>query len=100
MSWLPQLASRLPAGVSYSIQQFVEFAFERAGLDWRKYVETDPAYLRPAEVDDLCGDASKAKATLGWEATTRTPELARLMVDADIAMLADQLAGRTVRVDR
>ena len=90
----------IATGVSYSIQQFVEFAFERAGLDWSKYVETDPAYLRPAEVDDLCGDASKAKAALGWEATTHTPELARLMVDADIAMLADQLAGRTVRVDR
>jgi len=90
----------IATGASYSIQQFVEFAFERAGLEWSKYVETDPAYLRPAEVDDLCGDASKAKAALGWAATTHTPELARLMVDADIAMLADQLAGRTVRVDR
>ncbi|HTC69595.1 MAG TPA: GDP-mannose 4,6-dehydratase [Acidothermaceae bacterium] len=87
-------------GVSYSIEQFVEFAFERAGLEWQKYVETDPAYLRPAEVDNLCGDASRAKAVLNWEATTHAPELARLMVDADIALLADQLAGRTVRVDR
>jgi GDPmannose 4,6-dehydratase len=90
----------IATGVSYSIEQFVEFAFERVGLDWHKYVETDPAYLRPAEVDSLRGDASKAKAVLGWEATTRTPELARLMVDADVAMLADQLAGRAIRVDR
>jgi len=87
-------------GVSYSIEQFVEFAFSHAGLEWQKYVERDPSYLRPAEVDDLRGDASKAKSALGWEAKTQTPELARLMVDADIAMLADQLAGRTVRVDR
>jgi GDPmannose 4,6-dehydratase len=87
-------------GESYSIEQFVEFAFERAGLDWRRHVERDPAYYRPAEVDNLRGDASKAKADLGWEATTHTPALARLMVDADIALLADQLAGRTVRVDR
>jgi GDPmannose 4,6-dehydratase len=90
----------IATGEAYSIRQFVEFAFERAGLDWEKYVELDPAYLRPAEVDDLRGDASRAKAVLGWEATTRTPALARLMVDADITMLADQLAGRTVRVDR
>ena len=83
-----------------SIQEFVEFAFSHAGLDWQKYVELDPSYLRPAEVDDLRGDASKAKALLNWAAKTQTPELARLMVDADIAMLADQLAGRTVRVDR
>jgi GDPmannose 4,6-dehydratase len=90
----------IATGVSYSIEQFVEFAFERVGLDWHKYVETDPAYLRPAEVDSLCGDASKAKAVLDWEAKTHTPELARLMVDADVAMLADQLAGRAIRVDR
>jgi len=87
-------------GSSYSIREFVEFAFSHAGLDWEKYVEIDEAYKRPAEVDYLLGDASKAKNVLGWEATVRTPELARLMVDADIALLADQLAGRTVRVDR
>jgi len=75
-------------------------AFEHAGLDWEKYVEIDDAYKRPAEVDYLRGDASKAKSVLGWEPTVRTPELARLMVDADIAALADQLAGRAVRVDR
>ena len=87
-------------GDSYSIAEFVSIAFEHAGLDWEKYVEIDDAYKRPAEVDYLRGDASKAKSVLGWEPTVRTPELARLMVDADIAALADQLAGRAVRVDR
>jgi GDPmannose 4,6-dehydratase len=87
-------------GESHSIRQFVEVAFQRAGLDWEKHVECDAAYLRPAEVDDLRGDATKAKALLGWQASIRMPALAELMVDADVAMLADQLAGRTVRVDR
>jgi GDPmannose 4,6-dehydratase len=90
----------IATGSSYSIREFVEFAFSHAGLDWEKYVEIDEAYKRPAEVDYLLGDASKAKDVLGWEAKVRTPELARLMVDADITLLADQLAGRTVRVDR
>jgi GDPmannose 4,6-dehydratase len=87
-------------GESHSIRQFVEVAFEHAGLDWEKHVECDAAYLRPAEVDDLRGDATKANAVLGWQATVRMTALAQLMVDADAAMLADQLAGRTVRVDR
>src|SRR6185312_9806732 len=89
----------IATGTSYTIREFVEFAFSHAGLDWEKYVEIDEAYKRPAEVDYLLGDASKAKRVLGWEAKVRTPELARLMVDADITLLADQLAGRTVRVD-
>jgi GDPmannose 4,6-dehydratase len=87
-------------GTSYSIREFVEFAFAHAGLDWQKHVEIDEKYKRPAEVDYLLGDASKADAELDWRATVRTPELARLMVDADIALLSDQLAGRAVRVDR
>jgi GDPmannose 4,6-dehydratase len=88
-------------GVSYSIEEFAQFAFEHAGLDWRTYVVSgDAAYVRPAEVDHLCGDASKAREHLGWTAKTHAPELARLMVDADIAALTDELAGRAVRVDR
>jgi GDPmannose 4,6-dehydratase len=63
-------------------------------------VSDDPAYVRPAEVDHLLGDASKARSELGWTAKTLAPELARLMVDADIAALSDVLAGRTVRIDR
>jgi GDPmannose 4,6-dehydratase len=88
-------------GVSYSIEKFAQFAFEHAGLDWHDFVVSDdPAYVRPAEVDHLLGDASKARAELNWTAKTHTPELARLMVDADIAALSDVLAGRAVRIDR
>jgi GDPmannose 4,6-dehydratase len=73
----------LATGTSYSVGDFVRVAFEHAGLDWERHVRFDPRYLRPSEVDDLIGDASKAKAALGWEARVHTPELARLMVDAD-----------------
>ncbi len=59
----------IATGVSHSVQQLVEIAFGHAGLDWQKYVRIDPALLRPAEVDHLIGDASKAKAALGWEPT-------------------------------
>lgn len=90
----------IATGTSYAVRDFVAMAFDHAGLDWEKYVEIDERYRRPAEVDHLCGDASKAKAELGWEARVKTPELARIMVDADIARLADELAGRTVRIDR
>jgi len=78
----------LATGTSYSVGDFVRVAFEHAGLDWERHVRFDPRYLRPSEVDDLIGDASKAKAELGWEAKVHTPELARLMVDADRAALA------------
>jgi GDPmannose 4,6-dehydratase len=78
----------LATGTSYSVGDFVRFAFERAGLDWEKHVRFDPRYLRPSEVDDLIGDASKAKRELGWEAKVLTPELAGLMVDADRAALS------------
>jgi GDPmannose 4,6-dehydratase len=59
-------------------------AFSYVGLDWHELVEIDPKYFRPAEVDLLIGDASKAKRELGWEAKTRFSELVRLMVDADM----------------
>ena len=75
----------LATGTSYSVGDFVRVAFEHAGLDWERHVRFDPRYLRPSEVDDLIGDASKAKNELGWEAKVHTPELARLMVDADRA---------------
>jgi GDPmannose 4,6-dehydratase len=63
-------------------------------------VEHDPRYERPAEVDALIGDASKAERELGWRATTFGTRLVDVMVDADIAALDDELAGRLVRVDR
>ena len=74
-------------GTSYSVGDFVRMAFEHAGLDWEKHVKFDPRYLRPTEVDDLIGDASRAKEILGWQAQTYTPELVKIMVDADRARL-------------
>ena len=70
-------------GTSYSVGDWVRMAFEHVGLDWEKYVKFDPRYLRPTEVDDLIGDASKAKELLGWQAETYPPELVKIMVDAD-----------------
>ncbi len=79
---------------SHSIREFLDVAFGHAGLDWKKYVEIDPRYYRPAEVDYLIGDYSKAKKQLGWEPKTRFADLAKLMVDADIQLLKDHQAGR------
>ncbi len=87
-------------GESHSVQEFCEAAFTRAGLDWSAHVRFDQNYVRPSEVDDLIGDASKAKRELGWEATVRFGELVNLMVDADVSALEDELAGRTVRMDQ
>ena len=74
-------------GTSYSVGDFVRLAFEHADLDWEKHVRFDPRYLRPTEVDDLVGDATKARELLGWESQVHTPELVRIMVDADRARL-------------
>ncbi len=75
-------------GTSYTVRDFVRIAFEHAGLDWERHVRFDPRYLRPTEVDNLIGDPTKAQELLGWTAQTHTPELARLMVDADRERLA------------
>jgi GDPmannose 4,6-dehydratase len=75
-------------GVSHSVRDFVEQCFAHVGLDWRDHVRFDERYLRPTEVDDLVGDASKAERVLGWRPTVRAPELARLMVDAEVAALS------------
>jgi GDPmannose 4,6-dehydratase len=69
---------------THSVREFLEVAFSHAGLDWREHVEIDPRYKRPAEVDLLMGDYSKAKNQLGWEPRTRFQQLAQLMVDADL----------------
>ena len=73
----------LATGETHSVREFLEEAFGYAGLDWQQYVRLDERYLRPAEVDLLIGDYSKARAKLGWEPTVRFPELVRMMVDAD-----------------
>jgi GDPmannose 4,6-dehydratase len=77
----------LATGGNYSVRDFLQTAFDHAGLDWEKHVRFDDRYLRPTEVDALIGDASKAQAKLGWKPAVQTPELARIMVDADIAAL-------------
>ncbi len=77
----------IATGESHSVREFVEEAFSYAGLDWHRYVEIDSRYYRPAEVDVLVGDASKAKSRLRWAPRTRFKDLVRLMVDADMADL-------------
>ncbi|HMT06101.1 MAG TPA: GDP-mannose 4,6-dehydratase [Solirubrobacterales bacterium] len=84
-------------GEKHSVREAVEIAFDRGGLDPDKHIEIDPRYYRPAEVDSLLGDASKAREKLGWEPKVKFKELVELMVDADIAMLDDQLAGKVGR---
>jgi GDPmannose 4,6-dehydratase len=80
-------------GEAHSVREFVELAFATAGLDWQKYVEIDPRYFRPAEVDYLCADMSKAQKALEWEPTVTFKELVEIMVEADIQELATRLKG-------
>ena len=82
----------IASGVSHSVRQLVETAFGHAGLDWQKYVRLDPAFLRPAEVDHLIGDSSKARRILGWEPQVNFAQLIAMMVDADLARLSGQAA--------
>lgn len=70
-------------GESHSVQEFVEKAFSHFGLDWKKYVEIDPKYFRPTEVDYLCGDASKARKELGWKPHVTFGDLVKTMVAHD-----------------
>src|SRR6184192_4817572 len=74
----------IATGETHSVRELLEETFSYAGLDWQKYVEIDPRYHRPAEVDLLIGDPGKAKRKLGWEARTKFKDLVRLMVDADM----------------
>ena len=77
----------ISTGETHSIRDFLDLAFGQLDMDWKKYVEIDPVYYRPAEVDLLLGDASKARAKLGWEPKTKFNELVRIMVDADLAAM-------------
>ena len=74
-------------GTRYSVRQFAEMAFSHVGLDWQRYVDFDERFLRPAEVDSLVGDATKAQEVTGWKPRILTPELAALMVDADMRLI-------------
>jgi GDPmannose 4,6-dehydratase len=90
----------LATGNPMTVRDFAAAAFARVGLDMDEYVSIDPRYARPAEVDALIGDASKAERELEWKATTYGTALVDLMVDADVAILEAERAGRLVRVDR
>jgi GDPmannose 4,6-dehydratase len=79
----------IATGESHSVLELVELAFARVGLDWRQYVVEDPDLKRPAEVDLLLGDASKAKRVLGWQPRVAFRELIEMMVDADLKRYAD-----------
>ncbi|HLJ51225.1 MAG TPA: GDP-mannose 4,6-dehydratase [Bryobacteraceae bacterium] len=80
-------------GEAHTVREFVELAFAYAGLDWRDYVEVDARYLRPAEVDYLCADSSKARRILGWEPTVGFEEIVRIMVDGDMKSVEARLNG-------
>jgi GDPmannose 4,6-dehydratase len=73
-------------GEAYSVREFAEAAFSCAGLDWEKYIEIDPAYFRPTEVDYLLGDSTKAREALKWAPQTTFQQLVRMMVEADLRL--------------
>lgn len=79
-------------GEKHSVRELVELAFDHVGLDWHKHVEVDPALFRPAEVNTLRGDASKARAKLGWRPEVSFPQLVRMMVDADLERVGREMA--------
>lgn len=81
------------SGEQHTVQEFLEHAFSRTGLDWRRHVRQDPRLIRPAEVDTLCADATKARVLLGWRPRTTFCAMVDLMVDHDVA-LAQQEAAR------
>ena len=78
----------ISTGISHSVKELVAIAFARVGLDWQKHVVLDPAFLRPAEVDHLLGDCTKAKRVLKWEPKVDFRQLIEMMVDADVARLS------------
>jgi len=80
-------------GEAHTVRDFVDLAFAHVGLDWTDHVEIDRRYFRPAEVDYLCANASKARKVLGWEPTVRFDELVRIMVDAEMNSVEAQLKG-------
>jgi GDPmannose 4,6-dehydratase len=78
----------ISTNISHSVKELVEVAFARVGLDWQDYVRIDPAFLRPAEVEHLLGDCSKAKKELGWTPSVDFKQLVEMMVDADVTRLS------------
>jgi GDPmannose 4,6-dehydratase len=88
----------IATGESHTVQEMVEIAFAHVGLDWRDYVVQDPAYIRPAEVDLLIGDASKARRQLGWQPLVGFQKMIRRMLDADLEKLEHFRDRHTDRV--
>jgi GDPmannose 4,6-dehydratase len=86
----------LATGETHSVREFLELAFARVGLDWKKHVEIDPRYFRPAEVDLLLGDATKARTKLGWAPKISFPELVNMMVDSDLELVRARVHGSGV----
>ncbi len=84
----------IATGETHSVREFLEITFDRLKLDWRKCVEIDPRYLRPSEVDLLCGDSSKARRVLGWEPKVKFKELSALMTDADLELAERELKSQ------
>jgi GDPmannose 4,6-dehydratase len=87
----------LATGETHTVREFLELAFEQAGLDWQEHVEIDPDYYRATEIDRLVGDASKAREKLGWTPRVRFSDLVKIMVEADVQMLEDKLSGQVER---
>jgi GDPmannose 4,6-dehydratase len=87
-------------GEAHSVREFADFAFAAAGLDWREHVAVDPRYFRPAEVDHLVADASKARCALGWEPSIPFEELVRIMVEDDVTELETTVNGGTAALRR
>jgi GDPmannose 4,6-dehydratase len=87
----------LATGETHTVREFLELAFQEAGLDWQAYVEIDPDYYRPTEIDRLVGDASKARKRLGWAPRTKFRDLVKVMIEADARMLEDKLNGHLER---
>jgi GDPmannose 4,6-dehydratase len=83
----------ISTNTTHSVREFCELAFDRVGLDYQKYVVQDPKFFRPAEVDLLVGDSSKARSVLGWKPQTTFEQLVNLMVDADLALLQGRPIG-------
>lgn len=83
-------------GVKHSVRDLVDVAFRHVGLDWRDHVEVDPTLLRPAEVNTLRGDASKARRVLGWKPTVSFEELVAMMVDADLERVGREISEKAL----
>lgn len=86
----------IATGETHSVRELLEAAFSAAGLDWQKYVEIDPKFIRPAEVDYLCGDSTIARQKLGWKPTVNFQQLVAMMVEADMKLVQSSLASASV----